>query len=71
MKGLRILYRSSSGDQWSLLRDIETGGVSIMHEPNAASGGKTSFLSVREFLMQGDHGPEHQELLRLIGTLVE
>jgi hypothetical protein len=45
--------------------------VFIMHEPNAPSGGRTSCIEIAEFLQRGGHGPEHKELLRLIGTLVE
>jgi hypothetical protein len=66
----RELYRSSNGDRWQLVRDIESGRVFIVHEPNTASGGRTSHIEIGPFL-SGNHGPEHQELLRLIGTLVE
>jgi ketosteroid isomerase-like protein len=65
----RELYRSSSGDRWQLARDSESGRVFIVHEPNIASGGQTSHIEIGPFLT-GGHGPEHQELLRLIGTLV-
>ncbi len=65
------LYRSPNGDRWSLIRDAASGRVFVRHEPNAASGGRTSDIGVGDFLVRGGHGPEHQELLRLIGTLVE
>jgi hypothetical protein len=65
------LYSSANGDRWSLVRDFGSGRVFVRHEPNAASGGGTSDISIGEFLARGGHGPEHQELLRLIGTLVE
>jgi hypothetical protein len=45
--------------------------VFVRHEPNAASGGRPTELEIREFLVRGGRGPEHQELLRLIGTLVD
>jgi hypothetical protein len=45
--------------------------VFIEHEPNASSGGQTAHIEIGDFLMHGGHGPEHQALLRLIGTLVE
>jgi hypothetical protein len=45
--------------------------VFIEHEPNASSGGQTTHIDIGGFLMHGGHGPEHQALLRLIGTLVE
>ncbi len=64
------LYSSANRDRWSLVRDPGSGRVFVRHEPNASSGGRTSDISVGEFLM-GGHGPEHQELLRLIGTLAE
>jgi hypothetical protein len=66
----RELYSSSNGDRWSLVRDLRSGRVFVRHEPNANSGGVTSLIEIGEFLRQ-DHGPQHYELLRLIGSLVE
>ena len=66
----RELYRSSSGDRWQLAREDRSGRVFIIHEPNIPSGGRTSHIVIGPFLT-GGHGPEHQELLRLIGTLVD
>jgi hypothetical protein len=63
------LYRSSSGDCWSLCKN-ESGKVYVVHEPNEASGGKQSIVDVRSFLAKGD-GPEQQALLQLIGSLVD
>jgi len=65
------LYVSANGDRWSLLRDPGSGRVFVRHEPNLPSGGRASDIGIAEFLARGGHGPEHQELLRLIGTLVE
>ncbi|MGY4291736.1 hypothetical protein ACVWXO_011002 [Bradyrhizobium sp. LM2.7] len=66
----RELYCSSNGDRWYLVRDAER--VSVVHVPNVPSGGRTEKLEIREFLARGGGGgPEHQELLRLIGTLAE
>jgi hypothetical protein len=65
----RELYCSSNGDRWYLVRDA--GKVSVVHVPNASSGGRIQNFELREFLATGEGGPEHQELLRLIGTLVE
>ena len=66
------LYRSASnGDRWSLVREPASQRVFIEHEPNASSGGQTTDIEIGDFLMHGGHGPEHQALLRLIGTLVE
>jgi len=67
----RNLYQSSNGDRWSLVRDLESGRVFIRHEPNLSSGGQTSEIAVGDFLVCDAHGPEHAELLRLIGTLAD
>lgn len=67
----RELYSSSNGDRWYLARDIESGQVFVQHVPNAASGGRPSHIEIGAFLGRGGQGPEHQALLRLIGTLVE
>jgi len=66
----RELYSSSNGDRWCLAREPRSGRVFIRHEPNAASGGDTALIEIGEFLSQ-QHGPEHSELLRLIGTLID
>jgi hypothetical protein len=66
----RELYASSNGDRWYLVREPGSERVFVRHEPNAASGGDTSLIEIAEFLMQ-NHGPQHSELLRLIGSLVD
>ena len=43
---------------------------SPISSPNSSTG-LTSNIEIGEFLVRGGSGPEHQELLRLIGTLVE
>ena len=68
----RELYRGGpNGDRWSLVRELTSGRVFIEHEPNISSGGQTPRIEIGDFLAHGGHGPEHQALLRLIGTLVE
>jgi hypothetical protein len=67
----RKLYRSPNGDQWHLVREAETGRVLVRHEANPSSGGRVTEFDIGTFLGAGARGPEHQELLRLIGTLVE
>jgi hypothetical protein len=67
----RELYSSSNGDRWHLAKDIGAGRVFILHEPNAASGGTTSEIELGAFLNRSGHGPEHHELMRLIGSLVD
>ena len=65
----RELYRSDNGDRWLLVRD--DGRVFVRHEANLASGGNVTESEIGDFLRRGGLGPEKQELLRLIGTLVE
>jgi hypothetical protein len=67
----RTLYQSPNGDRWRLARETETGRVFVRHEANLSSGGRVSEIELGTFLSAGGRGPEHQELLRLIGTLVE
>jgi hypothetical protein len=67
----RELYRSTNGDRWSLIRDLGSERVFVRHEPNLPSGGGSSDITIGDFLARGGHGPEHQGLLRLIGTLVD
>lgn len=66
----RELYRSPNGDAWFLARDPVDQKAFIIHEPNKASGGQPARIEIGEFLRAGAEGPEHQGLLRLIGTLV-
>ena len=68
---MRELYSSSNGDRWYLARDVDSGQIFIRHEPNVPSGGQGADIEVGAFLGRGEQCPEHRELLRLIGTLVE
>ena len=70
MAHARELYRSPNGDRWDLVREPASGRLLVRHRPNAPSGGRASEVEVGEFLARGGRGPEHAELLRLIGTLV-
>jgi hypothetical protein len=65
----RELYSSPNGDRWYLCKGT-SGNVFVMHQPNASSGGQVSRIEVGEFLTRG-RGPEQQNLLRLIGGLVD
>jgi len=67
----RVLCSSSNGDRWLLRRDPANGDVFVRHEANVPSGGKRTDIDIGEFLSRGQRNPEHQALLRLIGTLVE
>ena len=69
--GQRELYSSPNGDRWLLRRDPATGDVFVRHEANVPSGGKRTDIDIGDFLSSGQRNPEHQALLRLIGTLVE
>ena len=69
MKKARKRYESPNGDRWYLIRD-PSGAVFVRHEANIASGGDVAHIELGTFLSSGD-GPEQQEPLRLIGTLVE
>ncbi len=70
MPNRRELYRSANGDTWFLGREPENGHAFVIHQPNAPSGGRLSHIELGAFLRDGT-GPEHQALLRLIGTLVD
>jgi hypothetical protein len=67
----RELYGSANGDRWCLVRDRASGRIVVRHEANLPSGGTISDIELGAFLVQGGRGPEHQELLRLIGMLAE
>ncbi len=67
----RMLYASENGDHWSLAYDPDTGRVFVRHKSNLPSGGQTTDIELGAFLVRGGLGPEKQELLRLIGGLVE
>lgn len=69
MTKVKKLYCSPNGDRWYLIRD-SSGDVFVRHEGNLASGGNVSHVEIGLFLTSG-RGPEHQELLRLIGTLLD
>ena len=67
----RLLYASENGYRWSLYRDPDSGRVLVRHRASLPSGGFVSDTTLGEFLVQGGLGPEKQELLRLIGSLVD
>lgn len=66
----RELYHSSNGDRSHLARDPDARRVFIRHQANRPSGGHVADIEVGVFLSQGK-GLEQQELLRLIGALVD
>jgi len=71
MSDRRELYRSPAGDAWFLGREPTNGRAFIIHQPNGPSGAQLIHIELGAFLNGGAKGPEHQALLRLIGTLVD
>jgi len=67
----RELYSSPNGDRWLLASEPESARVFVRHIPNMPSGGKATDIEIGAFLCERSYGPQHTELLRLIGTLVE
>lgn len=67
----RIIYESSNGDVWALALDPASKLPAVKHQPNASSGGQASYTDIGKFLREGVSGPEHQALLKLIGTLLD
>jgi len=66
---MRQLYRSPNGDTWFLARDPATGSAFVRHEANIPSGGQVTDIELGAFL-SGPRNPEHEALLRLIGTSI-
>jgi hypothetical protein len=67
----RVLYSSANGDMWFLARESETENVFVRHEANPSSGARVTDIDIGAFLSTGQRHPQHEALLRLIGTLVE
>ena len=68
---MKEFYRSSNGDHWLLCRDVQSGTLFVRHQANATSGGLTTDIGIGYFLTCSPQHPEHDALLKLIGTLVE
>jgi hypothetical protein len=66
----REIYCSATGDRGLLARDPDAGRVFVRHEPNLPSGGQVVDIEIGAFIIAAGNGPEKQELLALIGTLV-
>lgn len=67
----RMIYASSNGDRWLLLRDPSDGRSFVRHEANVAAGGHVTDIALAAFLSADRGGPEHQALWALIGELVD
>ena len=67
----RVLYVSSNGDRWVLMRDPTDGRSFVRHEANPDSGGYVSEIGLSAFLTADRGGPEHSALWLLIATLTD
>ena len=67
----RMLYSSANGDTWFLGCESGTENVFVRHEANPSSGERVTDIDIGAFLSAGQRHPQHEALLRLIGTLVE
>jgi hypothetical protein len=65
----REIYTRPNGDVWSLARVNRR--VVVRHQANVPSGGNITDAELLDFLKAGRMGPEKQELLRMIETLVD
>lgn len=61
----REVYRSSNGDCWYLVREPGSERMLVRHQPNRASGGCSSLMSIEDFLAEG-HTPQQEALWCLI-----
>lgn len=71
MPELREFASSANGDRWFLGRDDETMHPYVLRKANGPSGGNESRVELGAFISREAGSPEHEALLRLIGTLVE
>jgi hypothetical protein len=69
MMKARTLYSSPTGERWFLIRNA-SGEVFVRPEANSAAGGSVDHIEIGAFLSSG-RVPEHQELFRLIGSLLD
>jgi len=60
-----LIYASSNGDCWYLADNAHPGRPIVRHQPNRASGGRSSVYEVDEFLAEGQ-GPQQEALRRLL-----
>jgi hypothetical protein len=70
-KSGRLVYESSNGDRWFLAGDGPSGGPVVWHVPNAASGGKSSFVALDAFLARDEGSPQRHAMMQLIAKIVE
>jgi hypothetical protein len=63
-----LIYASSNGDRWYLVRDADPERLSVHHQPNRASGGQPTVIGIAEFLAEGC-GPQQEALRRHLDQL--
>jgi hypothetical protein len=63
-----VIYKSANGDRWYLLREADSKRMLVRHQPNRASGGRSSVMELDAFLSEG-HGPQQEALLRLLNEI--
>lgn len=66
--GEREFYTSENGDSW-FLHSSEDDIVSVLHLPNAPSGGQGVTYELGAFLIEERHSPQNQALRALISSL--
>jgi hypothetical protein len=67
----RVIYRSANGDRWLLIGGPNLAMAMVRHEPNQASGGRATEMTVGEFLSVDGPGPEFAALRRLVDRQLE
>ena len=65
------IYRSSNGDRWDLVRTADPASTRVRHIPNVSSGGRTTDVSVADFLSIDGPGPEYAALRRLLESMTD
>ena len=72
MLSMRLpIYTSSNGERWLLCRGERLADMFILHEANEPSGGGVSRIEIGSFLLEAPRGPQHEELLSLLGQLID
>jgi hypothetical protein len=61
-----LFYASSNGDCWYLARDADHQKMLVRHQPNRASGGRSTFIDIDAFLTEGP-SPQQEALRRVLG----
>jgi hypothetical protein len=68
----REFAASQNGDRWFVGRNEKTSKAYVVHKANDSSGGTRTEIEIGAFFQRTPAGvPEHEALLRLIGTLVD